>query len=442
MLKRKIDNFLFEWKKAKDHNPLIVYGARQIGKTTSIEQLGKTYKHFIEINFVENPEYKQAFSSFNVDEILKKLSFINPQFVFEPHNTLIFFDEIQEYMNATTSLKFFKLDGRYDVICSGSALGINMSQVSSVSVGFKDEYCMYPLDFEEFLWAIGYKDDLVDYLLGCMKKGEKLGELYFSTLNDLYKDFIVLGGYPKVVANYFDQNRNFTFCLDMQRKLYNDYVDDISKYLNGMDVARAQRVFKSIPSQLAKDNHKFQLSKLGHGARFSEYYGVSEWLKSSGSVILANNCALSLPLKGNEEIDNFRMYYSDTGLLMASLEDEAQNDLRKNNNFSIYNGAIYESIIASSLLKQDYDLYFYRSKDSSIELDFIIRYKNEILPLEVKAKQGRTVSLNTVIKNENALIKHGIKFADANIGYVNNVLTLPHFLAFLVKRFLADNSLF
>ncbi len=442
MLKRKVDDFLIGWKKTKNHNPLIIYGARQIGKTTSIESFGKTYKHFIEINFIENPEYKQVFSSFAVDEIIKKISFINPQFVFEPNNTLIFFDEIQEFMEATTSLKFFKLDGRYDVICSGSALGVNMSQVSSVSVGFKDEYLMYPLDFEEFLWALGYKDDLIDHLLNCMKKAEKIDDLYFARLNDLYRDFIVLGGYPKIVAAYFENGGNFTNCLDMQKRLYGDYVDDISKYLDGIDIARAQRVFKSIPSQLAKDNHKFQLNKLGHGARFNEYYGVAEWLKNSGSVILANNCALSLPLKGNEEIDNFRMYYCDTALLLASLDEESQLDMRKNNNLSIYNGAIYESIIASSLLKQGYDLRFYRSKDSTVELDFIIRYKSEILPLEIKAKQGRAVSLNAAIRKENAFVKHGIKFANGNIGYTDNVLTLPHFTSFLLKRFLGDNNLF
>ena len=440
MLKRKIDNFLINWKNDKDHNPLIVYGARQIGKTTSIKEFGKTYKHFIEINFIENPEYEQAFSSFNVNEIIKKLSFINPDFVFEPHETLILFDEIQEYMNATTSLKFFKLDGRYDVICSGSALGVNSSQISSVSVGFKDEYMMYPLDFEEFLWANGYKDDLIDYLLNCMKKGQPIDDLYFNKLNELFKDFIVIGGYPKIVANYFDQGKNFSLCLKMQKNLLNDYIDDISKYLKGIDIARAQRVFKSIPSQLAKDNHKFQFNKLGHGARFNEYYGISEWLKNSGSVIITNNCELSLPLKENEEIDNFRMYYSDTALLIASLDEETQNDLRKNNNLSVYNGAIYESIIASSLNKEGYETYFYRSKDSTIELDFIIRYRDEILPLEVKAKKGRAISLNQVLRKNNEYIKHGIKFANANIGYANNILTLPHFLSFLLKRFLEEDD--
>lgn len=435
MLKRKIDTYLKEWKNNKEHNPLIVYGARQIGKTTSIKEFGKTYKHFIEINFIENPEYKQIFSNYNVDQIINRLSFINPNFVFEPYNTLILFDEIQDFMDATTSLKFFKLDGKYDVICSGSALGINNSSISSISVGFKDEYIMYPLDFEEFLWANGYDDKLTNYILDCMLFYKPLENIFYEKLNTLYKDYITLGGYPKIVDNYFKNNKNFSFCLQLQKKLYKDYVDDISKYLNGIDIAKAQRVFTSIPSQLSKDNHKFQFSKLGHGSRFNEYYGVSQWLCNSGSVLIVNNCKLNLPLKGNEEIDNFRMYYSDTALLIASLDEETQIDLRNNNNFSIYNGAIYESIIASELNKQGYELYFYRSKDSTIELDFIIRYKNEIIPIEVKNKNGRTISLNTVISKENN-ITHGIKFAESNIGYSNNILTLPHFSSFLLKSLL------
>ncbi len=435
MLIRKIDAFLKEWKNDLDHKPLIVYGARQIGKTTSIREFGKTYKYFVEINFIEHPEYKQVFSNFDVDQIVNRLSFINPNFVFEPHNTLILFDEIQDYMDATTSLKFFKLDGKYDVICSGSALGVNNSSISSVSVGFKDEYVMHPLDFEEFLWANGYDDKLISYILDCMLSCKPLENIYFEKLNSLYKDYIALGGYPEIVDNYFRNNKNFSLCLQSQKRLYKDYVDDISKYLSGIDIAKAQRVFTSIPSQLAKDNHKFQFSKLGHGSRFNEYYGVSQWLRNSGSILVANNCKLDLPLKGNEEIDNFRLYYSDTALLMASLDGETQIDLRTNNNFSIYNGAIYESLMASELNKQGYDLYFYRSKDSTIELDFIIRFKNEIIPIEVKNKNGRAISLNTVI-SKNDKINHGIKFADSNIGCSNNILILPHFSSFLLRRFL------
>ncbi len=436
MLKRKIDNYLKNWKKNPDRNPLIIYGARQIGKTTSIKNFGKTYHQFIEINFIEHPEYKSVFSSFDVDQIIKRLSFLNPDFVFEPHNTLILFDEIQDFMEATTSLKFFKLDGKYDVICTGSALGVSTSHISSVSVGFKEEYYMFPLDFEEFLWNLGYDNSLIDFLLDSIVKQVLLNDLYFNKLNELYMDFIVLGGYPKIINTYIENNNNFSNILKLQKELYNDYIDDISKYLEKIDAIRAQKVFKSITSQLAKDNHKFQFSKLSHGARFNEYFGVCEWLKNSGSVIIANNCKLMLPLKGNEEIDNFRMYYADTSLLIASLDDEAQIDLRVNKNINMYKGAIFESIIASELNKQGYDLYFYRSQDSKIELDFIIRYKDEILPIEVKARTGRAISLNTVIKNDNSLITHGIKFANQNIGYSNNILTLPLFTAFLLKRYL------
>ena len=438
MLKRKIDDYLNSWKSNKDRNPLIVYGARQIGKTTSIREFGKKYARFIEINFVEHPEFKQAFSTFDVEQIIKRLSFLNPNFVFEPHNTLVFFDEIQECVNATASLKFFKLDGKYDVICAGSALGVNTTAISSVSVGYRDEFIMHQLDFEEYLWACGYDNELMSYLLECMSEAKPLENLYYDKLRELYREFIVLGGYPKIVSNFLSNNRNYSNVLSMQKRLYDDYVDDISKYLSGIDVAKAQRMFKSIPAQLAKENHKFQFSKLGHGARFNEYYGVGEWLRDSGSVLIANNCQFSLPLKGNEEINNFRMYYSDSGLLIASLDDESQMDLRNNMNFSVYNGAIYESILASELRKQGYDLYFYRSLDSTIELDFIIRFMDEILPLEVKAKNGRAVSLSSVIANSKINVSHGIKFADANIGYSNGIFTFPHSLAFLLKRFLGE----
>ena len=435
MLKRKIDLFLKNWKES-DRNPLIIYGARQIGKTTSIREFAKSYSSFVEINFIENPKYKEVFSSFNVDDIIKRLSYLNPNFKFIPNDTLILFDEIQEYMDATTSLKFFKLDGGYDVICTGSALGVNTNNISSVSVGYKEEYIMHQLDFEEFLWANGYNDDQINYLLESMLNFKPLDISIYNKLLDLYREFIIVGGYPKIVNTFIKQN-NYSNILSMQKALYKDYLDDISKYLNGLDISKAQRVFISISSQLAKDNHKFQFSKLGHGSRFNEYYGVCDWLRLSGSALISNNCKLSIPLKGNEDIDNFRMYYSDTSLLIASLDSEAQDDLRFNNNFMIYNGALYESIIGSELIKQDYSLYYYRNESSTIELDYLIRYKDSIVPIEVKKKKGRTVSLNTAILN-NDNIKFGIKLADQNIGKENNIITFPYFLTFLLKRFLKE----
>ena len=189
---------------------------------------------------------------------------MNPELVFEPYHTLIIFDEIQEYMNMTTSLKFFKQDGKYDVICSGSALEINNTSISSVSVGFKDGYIMHSMDFEEFLWANGYDDKLMDYLLRCMVLHLPLDEIYFSKMTELFKDFLVLCGYLKIVSNYVANNRNFSNCLKLKKNLYNDYIDDISKYLTGFDVSRAQKVFLSVTNQLAKGNHKFQFTKLGN----------------------------------------------------------------------------------------------------------------------------------------------------------------------------------
>ena len=439
MLKRKIDQFLLDWKKDTNRNPLIIYGARQIGKTTSIRNFGKTYKNFIEINFISNPEYKDAFQTFDVNKIIARLSFINPYFVFEPYQTLILFDEIQDFMDATTALKFFKLDGRYDVICTGSELGVNISPVSSVAVGFKDEYIMYTLDFEEFLWANGYSDKVIEDLLISMINYSPLDAAIYNKLLGLFNDYIVVGGYPKIITTYIENGNSFSNILTLQKQLYKDYLDNISKYLQGIDILKAKRVFTSITSQLAKDNHKFQFTKLGHGARFNEYYGVADYLKLAGVTLIANNVNLQLPLKGNEEIDNFRMYYSDTSLLIASLDEQTQNDFRRKKNFYIYNGAIYESVIASELNKQGYNLYFYRSKDSTIELDFLIRDKDKIIPLEVKAKNGRIKSLNNVIQN-NELIKNGIKLANKNIGKENNIITFPYFLTFLLKRYFTNKD--
>ena len=436
MLKRKVDEYLLNWKQDPNRNPLIIYGARQVGKTTSIRNFGKTYKNYIEVNFISNPEYKDAFQTFDVNKIISRLSFINPEFVFEPHNTLILFDEIQEFMDATTSLKFFKLDGRYDVICTGSELGVNITPISSVAVGFKDEYIMYSLDFEEFLWAKGYTNEMVESLLSNMINHLPLDNAIYNKLFELYNDYIVLGGYPNIITKYLENGSNFSMILSFQKKLYKDYMDDISKYLKGIDIIKAQRIFTSITSQLSKDNHKFQFTKLGHGARFNDYYAVADWLKSAGVALIVNNCKLQLPLKGNEDFDNFRMYYSDTSLLIASLDEETQKEFRTKNNFYIYNGAIYESIIASELNKQGYDLYFYRSNDATIELDFLIRFKNEIIPIEVKAKNGRTFSLNKTIEN-NKLINKGIKLANANIGISKNIIIFPYFLTFLLKRYLA-----
>ncbi len=440
MLKRKIDKKLIEWKNNKDHNPLIIYGARQVGKTTSIEKFGKeNYKSFIEINFISNPEYKDAFSSFDAEKIVNHLSLYNSNFNFIENDTLIFFDEIQDYMDVTTSLKFFKLQNKYDIICSGSSLGIYNQTISSVAVGFKEEYIMTSLDFEEYLWAKGYKQELIDTIPNKMATNDIFNKTELDVFNKLFLEYTLVGGYPKIVNEYLKTN-DFSIVSKLQKELYKDYQDDIVKYLDGLDIAKALMIYNSISSQLSKENHKFQFTKLGHGARFSSYYGCAKWISNAGISLIVNNIPnLELPLKGNQDDTNFRIYFSDTSLLLASLDEETSEDLKINKNLGIYKGALYENIAACALYKQGYDLYFYRSNDSTIELDFLIRYKNNILPIEVKAKKGRQVSLNTAISSSKE-IKEGLKFGSYNLGINNNIKTFPLFCLPFLKQYLNNTK--
>ena len=439
MLKRKIDNFLLNWKKEPNRKPLIVSGARQIGKTTSIREFAKNYESFIEINFITMPQFKNIFKNgYDVDTIIKEISLLNPNFIFIPYQTLIFFDEIQDYPDTATSLKPFSLDGRFDIICSGSLLGINYKQISSIPVGFKENYTMYSLDFEEYLWANGYNEKQIDDIYSYMKELKPLHDAYLFKLKELFRDYIFVGGMPEAVA-LFMKYKQFSKPFSVQKRIYNDYEDDITNYVTSLDVAKVKNVYRHISSQLAKDNHKFQISKIGHGARFREYSGTEECLKDAGIINIAYNLeTLELPLISYELKDYFRIYYAEHSLFIANLDEESKEDLIINNNYEIYNGALYESLVSEALTKAGYNLYFYKNEDSTIEIDFIIRVKNEIIPIEVKRKKERTKSLDTLLANN--IIKYGIKLTDSNIGFSNNKLTFPYYLTFLLKRFFKETN--
>ncbi len=441
MLKRKIELYLETWKN-RNHKPLIIKGARQIGKTTSILNFARrNYSSVIYINFYESPEYKQIFNDgYGVDNIIHNLSFMCPDLQFIPNNTLIFFDEIQEYMDATTSLKFFSIDGNYDVICSGSSLGVKYKNVSSVSVGYKEDLEMFSLDFEEFLWANGYSDEQINTLLiDNILKLKPYSSLILNQMNKLFMDYIIVGGMPAIV-NHYIQTKTFSNLLDMQKQLLKDYDDDIGKYANGLESSRIRNMFRHIAPQLGKDNHKFQITKLGHGARSYQYKGCEEWLSDAGVI---NTCyclnQLELPLKGNENQENYRIYFSDTSLLLASLDDESQNDLRLNKNLNVYKGALYENFCAEALRKQGYELHYYRSEDSRTELDFLIRIKDNIVPIEVKAGKSKARSLSAVINDDSIpSIQYGIKYSMNNIGAENHIITLPYFTLFLLKQVISE----
>lgn len=443
LLRRKVDAYLAAWKNNPDRKPLIIKGARQIGKTRSVEWFAsRNYASVVQINFVEQKKYRNIFDDgFEVDAILKNISLLNPEFRFIPGDTLFFFDELQACPNCATSLKFFKLDGRFDVICSGSLMGINYREIESNSVGYKDDYEMHSMDFEEFLWAKGYPDSFVEELYGHMLNLVPLSDLQMDVLLGLFRDYVIIGGMPEVVDTYI-RNKNFSGTLGIQKQLLKDYEEDITKYVEGLDKAKVKAVYQHISTFLAKENKRFQITKIARNARNRDYIGCVEWLADAGVV---NICYCmnqpELPLSGNYDPKLYKIYFKDTGLLIASLDEEAQEDLRANKNLGTYKGAIYENIVGDMLVKQGYRLSYYSSDKPAIEMDFFVRDADSLVPVEVKAQDGATASLNYLLRNDKYPdVKYGIKLGYKNIGFNGRFYTFPYFLTFLLKRFLADRN--
>ena len=442
LLKRKIDAFLAAWKQNPHRKPLIVKGARQIGKTRSIQAFGRAnYESVIEINFVLQKKFRSIFDNgYEVDTIIKNISLLEPSWRFIPYKTLIFFDELQKCPDCATSLKSFNADPRYDVICSGSLMGIYYEEIESNAVGNKEDYEMHSMDFEEFLWAKGYSEAQVEDLYTHMASLTPFSELELSTYMDIFRDYMTIGGMPEVVKMYID-NGHFGGTLELLRQLLLDYEEDITQYAKESDKAKILAVYRHISTFLAKTSKKFQITKVAQGARNREYIGAVEWLEKAGVV---NVCyCLSnpeLPLKGNYDADTYKVYYHDTGLLIASLDEEAQEDLRANKNFGTYKGAIYENVVGEMLRKSGYEqLYYYKNDSPALEMDFFVRDSDSLVPVEVKAKDGATASLNHLIDWPSYPdVSYGIKFGYKNIGWGGKFYTFPYFLAFLLKRFLKE----
>ena len=441
-LRRKIDKYLVEWKHSTEHKPLIVKGARQIGKSASIAHFAENnYASFININFAVEKKYRSIVADgFDVDTITANISRIDTTKQFIPGNTLILFDELQDFPEIATALKFFCIDGRYDVICSGSLLGINYQRIESNSVGYKTNYEMFSMDFEEFLWAKGYESH-IDDLLSHMQSLTPFNETTMNVFHSLFLDYCILGGMPSVVVSYIEKG-TFEGTLKQQKDLLEDYKEDIRKYVTGIEQTRILHVFNRIPIQLAQDNKKFQISKVANGARFKDYWGCVEWLNDAGII---NICWCmqypQLPLKGNFDDNKYKIYLKDSGLLVACLDDEAQDDLRSNKNLNVYKGALYENIVGEALVKQGYGLYYYKRENATLEQDFFVRTKKSLVPIEVKAQNNQSKSLSTLIKSDAYEDIHwGIKLCAGNIGHNNNIYTFPYFCAFLLRRYLADKE--
>ena len=438
MLKRKIENKLNKWKNKQDHKPLVIKGCRQCGKTTSVLSFAKRhYKSIVYINFFENPLYKTIFNgSLHVDNLISKMSAALPEkIVFIPNETVIILDEIQECPQARTSLKFFHLDKRFDIVATGSLLGISgyKEEASSIPVGYETIIEMFPLDFEEFLWANNIGDVIISLLKNSLENETPIEQTLHLRMRELFLQYAVIGGMPDAVAQFI-KNKNYQEVLQIQRDIVRSYKDDMIKYAAHKDKALIRQCFESIPKQLSKENKKFQYSVIKKGSTASRFAGCLQWIEDAGIILRCNNLFIpQLPLSGNSNDEIFKIYISDSGLFISMLDDGTQYDILQGNLYG-YKGAIFENLIAETFGKMSRKLYYYK-KDSGLEIDFVIRYKGKCTPVEIKAKNGNAKSMKTILKNTDKYhIEQGLKLIDSNIGRNGNLLSVPHYLAFLLTE--------
>ena len=442
MYKRKIESVLLAWKEQPGHKPLVVKGVRQCGKTSSVRQFAEThYKNVVYIDFREDPNLVALFdNSLKVDYLTMAISAAIPETHFEPNNTCLILDEIQDCPRARGALKFFCLDGRYDVICTGSLLGVNGYQTpqqekqsanASVPVGFETIVDMYPMDFEEWLWANNLNKDVEDYLRDCLEKEQPIADAIHQRIRQLLLEYIIIGGMPAAVQ-VFLQTHDVNRLKQVQRAIVDEYKADMVKYARNEDKTRIRECFESIPRQLAKDNKKFTYSVVRRGGRSKEYEGSLQWIEDAGIIRRCHNVQITeLPLEGNAIQDQFKIYMADTGLFISMLDEETQSDILQGNLLS-YKGAIYENLMADFLSKKGRKLYYYHKPDS-IELDFLVRHQGACVVIECKARSGNAKSLQTVLKHpEKYNVHNAFKFGDYNIGRSGNVLTLPFYMAYMI----------
>ena len=438
MLKRKIEKTLLNWLNTENRNPLILKGCRQCGKTFSVLRFAQQhYKHVVYLNFFENPDYKTIFEgSLKVDDVVLMMSaFVGANVRFIPHETVIVLDEIQECPRARAALKFFKLDGRFDVLATGSLLGISgyRSEDYSVPVGYETIIDMFPLDFEEFLWANGIEDSLIALLKQCLEEERPVPEALHQRMRDLLLQYVVVGGMPHIV-DQFIKEKNVAFVREEQKLLIRSFEDDMVKYAQSADKSRIRECFESIPKQLARDNKKFQFSLIKKTARSNQYVGSLQWLEDTGLIRRCYNLTLpELPLEGNACHDKFKVYMADTGLFVGMLEDGTERDILQGDLFG-YKGAIFENLVADFFIKMKRPLYYFQT-DTGLEVDFVMRYKGEAVLLEVKATSGNTKSTRTILKHpEKYHVHSAIKLGDYNVGRREQLLKLPLYMGFLLSE--------
>lgn len=429
MLKRKISQQLQEWRDSHHEDCLLIKGARQVGKTFAITQFGQTeYESFIAINFIESPQLKALFDGdLSSSNIKKQMTMLIPGIQFIAEKTLIFLDEIQECPNARTALKFLAQDNTIDVIASGSLLGLSYASVSSIPVGYERQIEMYSLDFEEYLWALGYSEETTNTLREHFHALEPLPDEVHKKMLEILHEFMAIGGMPAVVQAFVEK-QNFATAYAEQEKILAAYLDDIAKFADVTTRNKARECYLSIPRQLAKENTKFKYGMVEKKGTARKFETALDWLRDANLVRYCRAVTTpQFPLRAYEDESKFRVYLSDPGLLCAMygfemiaaiIRDELQGPMK---------GGIYENVVADMLVKAGRDLHYWMNDKGNIEIEFLLEKEASVVPVEVKAKRGATASLNKLLEQDD--MKYGYKLSAGNIGVSGKKITLPLYMA-------------
>ena len=444
MFKRKIECQLESWLDDSAHKPIIIKGVRQCGKTCSVKDFAKKhFKNVVYLDFREHPEYKKFFiPNLDVDSIIMRITAAMPDAEIEPRNTCFIFDEVQDCPRARGALKYFHLDGRYEVMCTGSLLGVNgyktkeeqeEEEASSIPVGFEEIVNMHPMDFEEWLWANGIRQMHVDYLKKCYANLTPVDTAIHDRFRELLRLYVIVGGMPEAVTTFIE-TKQIGKVLNIQRRIIDEYKADMIKYALPADKSRIRECFESIPAQLAREYKKFAYTAVRPGARGRDYAGSLQWIEDAGIIRRCYNVDITeLPLDGNKIQSEFKVYMADIGLLVSMLEEGTQSNILEGDLLG-YKGAIYENLLADIFSKMGRKLYYYH-KNGGIELDFLMRHKGRCTPVECKATTGNAKSLRTVLNHpEKYNVGMAIKLGDYNVGMKDNLLTLPMYMAFLLNE--------
>ncbi|MCL1979241.1 MAG: AAA family ATPase [Methanomassiliicoccaceae archaeon] len=414
-MKRKIEEELIEWKKSPNRKCLLIFGARQVGKTYSVTRFSKNYKHFLHVNFETTPQARELFEGdISTDFLIEKLRMTYPKVRIVPEDTLIFFDEVQLCPRAFTSLKPFTDDGRYHVIASGSSLGTKYKRDTSYPVGYVDIMTMYSLDFEEYLWATGMEGTHIEYVTKCIKETEPIDDFILKTFDDRFREYLVVGGMPEVVEG-FSKDRSFYEARMKQERINRMYLEDIGKYAEKEDKSKAAECFRSIPNQLAKDNKKFIYAQVDgtSNANGKTYGSPVRWLVDS---YLVNQCFNlrdpQIPFEWNADYSSFKLFFHDTGLLMGMMAPQAAWSILNADTYA-NKGGVAENAVCEALVKTGIAPFYFATK--KLETDFIIPMDRDTAVIEVKSGNNKRAKAIYSVMSPTYGVKRGMIFENTNI---------------------------